>query len=94
MLDTNTVSYIVKGISPAARNRLSSIGSGDIACISSITEAELWCGLARIGASERRRTTLSASSRARRCFPGAGKKPPSTARFVQSRNPSANHSDR
>ena len=54
MLDTNTVSYILKGISPAARTRLSSLGPEEATCLSSITEAELWYGLARIGSGERR----------------------------------------
>ncbi len=48
MIDTNTVSYIVKGRSPAARARLAGLGSGEIACISAITEAELRYGLAKI----------------------------------------------
>lgn len=46
LLDTNTVSYIVKGRSPMARARLATLGEG-IAAISSITEAELLYGLAR-----------------------------------------------
>lgn len=58
MLDTNTVSYILKGISPAARVRLSGLGTDEIACISSITEAELWYGLDRVGGGERRRNAL------------------------------------
>jgi tRNA(fMet)-specific endonuclease VapC len=47
LLDTNTVSHIVKGRSPAARARLESLGDEDVACISSITEAELRYGLAK-----------------------------------------------
>lgn len=58
MLDTNTVSYILKGVSPAARMRLTSLGRDEAACISSITEAELWYGLPRIGGSERRQNAL------------------------------------
>jgi tRNA(fMet)-specific endonuclease VapC len=60
MLDTNTVSYILKGTSPAARFRLSGLQPDDVACISSITEAELWYGLDRIGASGARRNALQA----------------------------------
>jgi tRNA(fMet)-specific endonuclease VapC len=45
LLDTNTLSYIVKGNSPAARARLESLGPGEVACISSITEAEVRFGL-------------------------------------------------
>lgn len=58
MLDTNTVSYILKGISPAARSRLVSLDSDEVACTSSITEAELWYGLTRVGADKRRRNAL------------------------------------
>jgi tRNA(fMet)-specific endonuclease VapC len=58
MLDTNTVSYILKGMSGAARRRLSSLRDSEVACISSISQGELWYGLHRIGAGERRRTAL------------------------------------
>jgi tRNA(fMet)-specific endonuclease VapC len=47
MLDTNTVSYIVKGKSAASRTKLASLQHGEIACISAITEAELQYGLAK-----------------------------------------------
>lgn len=47
LLDTNTLSYIAKGRSPAARGRLESVSRDDQACISSITESELRYGLAR-----------------------------------------------
>jgi tRNA(fMet)-specific endonuclease VapC len=47
MLDTNTVSYIIKGKSPAARRKLAELRHGDIACISAITEAEIQYGLAK-----------------------------------------------
>lgn len=47
LLDTNTLSYIAKGNSPAARSRLEALGAGDVACISSITEAEVRYGLAK-----------------------------------------------
>jgi tRNA(fMet)-specific endonuclease VapC len=60
MLDTNTVSYILKGKSPAARVRLAQLGPDEVACVSSITEAELWYGLDRIGGGERRRNALRA----------------------------------
>ncbi|MGA7352825.1 MAG: PIN domain-containing protein [Acidobacteriaceae bacterium] len=58
MLDTNTVSYILKGISAAARNRLAALGPEEVACLSSITEGELRHGLERVGGGERRRITL------------------------------------
>jgi tRNA(fMet)-specific endonuclease VapC len=47
MLDTNTVSYIVKGKSPAARARLAAVGTDEAACISIVTEFELEFGLAK-----------------------------------------------
>lgn len=58
MLDTNTVSYILKGVSPEARGRLEALEPDQVACISAITEAELWYGLERVGANERRRQAL------------------------------------
>lgn len=59
MLDTNTVSYIFKGVSPAARRRLVQLGPDEVACISAITEAELWYGLERVGAGVLRRRALN-----------------------------------
>jgi len=47
LLDTNTVSYIVKGTSPAARAKLVQLGDDDVVAISSITEAEMRYGMAR-----------------------------------------------
>jgi tRNA(fMet)-specific endonuclease VapC len=47
MLDTNTVSYIVKGKSPAARAKLASLGADETACLSIVTEFELEFGLAK-----------------------------------------------
>ena len=47
MLDTNTVSYILKGKSPAARKRLANLAADEVACISIVTEFELEYGLAR-----------------------------------------------
>ncbi len=58
MLDTNTVSYIIKGKSPAARARLAGLGMDETACISSITEAELEYGLAKNPASQKLRRAL------------------------------------
>ncbi len=60
MLDTNTVSYILKGMSPKARKRLSGLGPQEIACVSAVSEGELWFGLERIGASAARRNALHA----------------------------------
>ncbi len=47
LLDTNTVSYILKGKSPAARARLAALGADEVACISIVTEFELEFGLAK-----------------------------------------------
>ncbi len=47
LLDTNTVSYIAKGRSQAARAHLASLRAGETVCISSITEAEVRYGLAK-----------------------------------------------
>ena len=47
MIDTNTVSYIVKGKSAVARTKLSGLGDDEVGCISIITEAEIRYGLAK-----------------------------------------------
>ncbi len=47
LLDTNTVSYVAKGKPAAPRARLQALGKGELACISSITEAEIRYGLAK-----------------------------------------------
>ena len=47
MIDTNTVSYIVNGRSPQARERLSYLGFDEVGCISAVTEAELRYGIAK-----------------------------------------------
>ncbi len=60
MLDTNTVSYILKGVSPKARKRLARLGSQGIACVSAVSEGELWFGLEKIGAGMARRNALRA----------------------------------
>lgn len=61
LLDTNTVSYIVKGKSPAARARLASLGVPDLAVISAVTEAEIQYGLAKTpGGGERWRAAMGA----------------------------------
>lgn len=58
MLDTNTVSYIIRGKSPASRVRLANLGRGAIACISAITQGELQYGLAKRPASTALRTAV------------------------------------
>ena len=58
MLDTNMVSYIVKGQSAQARIRLASLPPNRIVCLSTITEGELHYGLARISEAARLRESL------------------------------------
>ena len=58
MLDTNMVSYILKGKSPAARARISSLWPGEGLCISAVTEAELRYGIAKSGIGEQRQKLL------------------------------------
>jgi tRNA(fMet)-specific endonuclease VapC len=58
MLDTNTVSYIVKGKSPVARARLAGLDADESACISIVTEFELEFGLAKNPNAERLRRAL------------------------------------
>lgn len=52
LLDTNTASYVIKGNVPRVRERLLKIPTTDVA-ISTITEAELRCGVARLPAAKR-----------------------------------------
>jgi tRNA(fMet)-specific endonuclease VapC len=47
MIDTNTVSYIIKGRSPGARWRLAGLTGNQAACVSVVTEAEIRYGLAK-----------------------------------------------
>jgi tRNA(fMet)-specific endonuclease VapC len=58
LLDTNTLSYVVKGRSPAARERLALLGPKDVLCISAITEAEVRYGLARRPAAHALRAAM------------------------------------
>lgn len=58
LLDTNTVSYIVKGKSPAARARLAGLGPEETVCISIVTEFELEFGLAKNPNAEELRRAL------------------------------------
>jgi tRNA(fMet)-specific endonuclease VapC len=60
LLDTNMVSYILKGKSPAARNRLEKVRfhKGQEAAISAITVGEILYGLEKIGAGQQRRKAL------------------------------------
>ncbi len=46
MLDTNTVSYIIKGVAAAVRDHLRNVAMAAV-CISAITEAELLRGVDR-----------------------------------------------
>ena len=47
LLDTNIVSYMLTGKSRAARAKLRSLRENEVACISTVTEAELRYGLAK-----------------------------------------------
>ena len=47
MLDTNTVSYILKGISSRARQQLEKHSKDHEVCISAVTEAEVRFGIAK-----------------------------------------------
>ncbi|MGA8529569.1 MAG: type II toxin-antitoxin system VapC family toxin [Acidobacteriaceae bacterium] len=60
LLDTNTVSYILKGKSPAARARLERIGASKNheAAISTITLGEIHYRLEKIGAGPQRRKAV------------------------------------
>ena len=60
MIDTNTVSYLVKGRSRAARAKLASLRDSEIACISAITDAELQYGLAKSPNAHALRSSLEA----------------------------------
>lgn len=60
LLDTNMVSFIIKGRSPAARARLEQLqlhGDHEL-CVSIITVGEVLYGLEKIGASPQRRKAI------------------------------------
>ena len=59
LLDTNQVSYLLKGSSPALRARILRLQSADVACISSVTEAELLYGIAKSRIGEQRMSLLN-----------------------------------
>ncbi len=52
MLDTDTVSYLIKGKSPTVENRLAALAPSMV-CISVMTRAELQYGLKRLPADHR-----------------------------------------
>ena len=60
MLDTNTVSHIVKGWSAVARAKLTSLPPHESACISAVTEAELLYGLAKRPLARELNTNITA----------------------------------
>jgi tRNA(fMet)-specific endonuclease VapC len=57
LLDTNTVSYIIKGNRPRVREQLLRVVMAEVG-ISVITEAELWFGLARRPEATRLKTVV------------------------------------
>ena len=59
MLDTNIASYLLKGKSLSARDRILSLRPGELACISAVTEAEMLYGLAKSGIGEQRMRMLN-----------------------------------
>ena len=59
MLDTNMASYLLKGKSPALRDRMQFIRAGEVACISVVTEAEMLYGIAKSGIGEERMKMLN-----------------------------------
>ncbi|MEO8727012.1 MAG: type II toxin-antitoxin system VapC family toxin [Acidobacteriaceae bacterium] len=58
MIDTNTVSYIVRGRSSAARAKLAGLDAHEIGCISAITEGEIRYGLAKTPAAHALRSAI------------------------------------
>jgi tRNA(fMet)-specific endonuclease VapC len=60
MLDTNTVSYIVRGKSPAARAKFYKLQADEVGCISVITEAELRYGTSKQAPGSARLAALNA----------------------------------
>ena len=59
ILDTNMASYLLKGTSPAVRDRMQSLRAGEVACISAVTEAEMLYGIAKAGIGEQRMKMLN-----------------------------------
>jgi tRNA(fMet)-specific endonuclease VapC len=59
MLDTNTVSYIVRGKSSAARTKLYRLQGDEIGCMSVITEAELRYGVSKQAPGSARLSALN-----------------------------------
>ena len=59
MLDTNMASYMLKGKSKAVRDRMQSLQTGEVACISVITEAEMLYGIAKVGIGKQRMKMLN-----------------------------------
>jgi tRNA(fMet)-specific endonuclease VapC len=60
LLDTNTFSYIAKGVSQAARTEFQRLSQDrdSVICISAITEAEVRFGMAKHGLSRVRRAAI------------------------------------
>lgn len=59
MLDTNMASYLLKGKSPSARDRMRSLQPGEVVSISVVTEAEMLYGIAKAGIGEQRMRMLN-----------------------------------
>lgn len=59
LLDTNMASYLLRGKSPATRERMLSLQPAETASISAVTEAEMLYGIAKAGIGEQRMRTLN-----------------------------------
>ncbi len=58
MLDTNTVSYILRGQSPKARKKIEHLSEEEEVCVSAITEGEIRYGLAKLAVKPETRDNI------------------------------------
>ena len=91
MIDTNIVSYIVKGKSPASRAKLANLKPGEVACISVITEAEIQYGLAKNPNATVLRSALEGFFAKIQVLPWGERRPRRTAAFGQSKRRRESH---
>ena len=82
LLDTNTVSYIIKGNFPHVRERLLKVPISEVG-ISVITEAELRFGVARLPQATKLAMWSRNSCYASKCFRGIRKQPGTTPAFAR-----------
>ena len=74
LLDTNMVSYIVKGRSLAASDRLVALPSSDVAAVSAVTVGEINYGLVKIPEAIALRSLMERFSPASGCSVGVQRK--------------------